>query len=271
MPTESAFRRYPATRDDGPASLARVGLIALASDHTAEGELRALVERPGVALYTTRVANDPVVTPESLKAMEAGLTDCAARLLPGIAFDVIAYGCTSASTVIGEEVVAERVRAAKPEVAIATPIGAARAAMVALGARSVAVLTPYTDDVNARIHDHLVDHGITVTAFGSFHDDNDNSVARIDAASIAAAARDLAMAPGTEAVFISCTSIRFAAHIPDLEAELGLPVVTSNTGLAWSILRQAGIDTPEPARGRLYALPYPGPAFRSSRVRSQSS
>ncbi|NQW10556.1 MAG: Asp/Glu racemase [Alphaproteobacteria bacterium] len=260
MPGGPVFRRYPASYDDGPASVARVGLIALASDHTAESELRSLVERPGVALYTTRIANDPVVTPQSLRAMEAGLTDAAARLLPGVEFDVIAYGCTSASTVIGEDVVADRVRAAKPGVAIATPIGAARAALAALGARSVAVLTPYTDDVNVRIHGHLVDHGITVTAFGSFHDANDNSVARIDAGSIAAAARALAAAAGTEAVFISCTSIRFAAQVPALEATLGLPVITSNTGLAWSILRQAGVDEPEPDKGRLFALPYPDPA-----------
>lgn len=259
MDASSTFRSYPASYGDGPAATARLGLIALASDHTAEGELRALVERPGVALYTTRVANDPIVTPDSLRAMEAGLTDAASRLLPGVDFDVIAYGCTSASTVIGEGAVTARIRAAKSKVAIATPIGAARAALTALGARSVAVLTPYTDDVNARIHGHLVDHGFSVTAFGSFKDDNDNSVARIDTGSIETAARDLAAAPGTEAVFISCTSIRFAAHIAALEAALNLPVLTSNTALAWSMLRQAGIDAPEPDKGRLFALSYPDP------------
>lgn len=261
MEASPTFRSYPARYGDGPAATARLGLVALASDHTAEGELRALVERPGVALYTTRVANDPIVTPDSLKAMEAGLTDAAARLLPGVDFDVVAYGCTSASTMIGEGAVTARIRAAKPEVAIATPIGAARAALVALGVRSMAVLTPYTDDVNARIHGHFVDHGFTVTAFGSFKDDNDNSVARIDAGSIEAAARDLATAPGTEAVFISCTSIRFATQITALEAVLNLPVLTSNTALAWSILRQAGINTSEPGKGRLFALPYPDPAL----------
>ena len=57
--------------------------------------------------------------------MERDISDRAAVILPGIKFDVIAYGCTSASMVLGEEQVFEKIRAARPEAIPTTPITAA--------------------------------------------------------------------------------------------------------------------------------------------------
>ena len=55
-----------------------------------------------------RIANDPRVTPETLAAMEPLLTDTASRILPGDRLDVLAYGCTSASVVLGADRVSQR-------------------------------------------------------------------------------------------------------------------------------------------------------------------
>ena len=73
----------------------------LASDYTIEHEFRAMIAMEGVDLFMARIANDPRVTPETLAAMEPLLTDTASRILPGDRLDVLAYGCTSASVVLG--------------------------------------------------------------------------------------------------------------------------------------------------------------------------
>ena len=96
------IRKIPFDVDAGIGARARIGVIVLATDHTIEYEFRQIVNMPGVAFYESRIPNSPTITPETLKAMENHISDRAALILPGVPFDVMAYGCTSASMVIGE-------------------------------------------------------------------------------------------------------------------------------------------------------------------------
>ena len=57
---------------------------------------------------------------------EARLTTAAELILPGLPLDVVAFGCTSASMVIGEDKVFARIREVRPGIACTTPITAAR-------------------------------------------------------------------------------------------------------------------------------------------------
>ena len=120
---------------DGIAARAAIGLIVLATDQTIEHECRRLLDLPGVALYESRILNDAAITPETLRRWRRGWSQATEVILPGLPLDVVAFGCTSASMVIGEERVFELIRAARPEVACTTPITAAFAAFRALGAR----------------------------------------------------------------------------------------------------------------------------------------
>ena len=97
----------PFTVDDGIAARARIGLVVLATDHSVEHEFRLVVSMPGVAVYQSRIPNSPTITPENLRAMEPHITDRTDVILPGVPLDVVAYGCTSASMIIGEERVFE--------------------------------------------------------------------------------------------------------------------------------------------------------------------
>jgi maleate isomerase len=187
--------------------------------------------------------------------MEGRLTDAAALILPGMALDVVAFGCTSASMVIGEQRVAELVRAAHPRVACTTPITAAFAAFEALGAKRIALLTPYRDDINRFMRDYIEARGVAVPVMGSFNEEDDLKVARIDAGSTRDAALELGRASEVDAVFVSCTSLRLIDAVADIEAELGKPVTSSNHAMAWHCLRLAGIDDRGPDRGRLFELP----------------
>lgn len=247
-------KHMPFELDGGIAARARIGLIVLATDHTIEHEFRQLLQIPGVAFYETRIENAPEINPTTLAAMEAGLAGAARVILPGIPLDVVAYGCTSASVVIGEEKVFERIREARPGVKCTTPVTALQAAMKAMGGKRIALLTPYIDSVNRRFKTYLEARGIEVPVIGSFNHEDDNEVARISTASIHAAALELGRHPAVDAVFISCTSLRVAAIAEGLEQELGKPVTSSNHAMAWHCLRLAGISEPIDGWGRLFRV-----------------
>ena len=247
------IEHIPFETDAGVASRSRVGLIVLATDYTVEHECRKIFARvPGVALYHSRIFNDDQITPETLRAMEPRIRDCAGVLLPGASLDVVAYGCTSASMAIGEERVFERIREARPNVACTTPITGAFAAFRALGAKRIGVLTPYRADVNQIVADYIKARGFEVPVFGSFNEPSDAVVAAISPASIRAGVRQLADEGNIDAVFVSCTSVRLAEAAADIEAEIGLPVTSSNHAMAWHTLRLAGIGDKLPEFGQLF-------------------
>lgn len=246
------LEHLPFETDAGISSRARLGLVSLASDYTVEHEFQLVLRHlPGVALYVTRVMNDPVITPDSLAAMADRLTDAAATLLPGDLVDAIAYGCTSASMIIGPERVAELVNSAKPDTPVANPISSALSAFEALGVRKVGVLTPYTADVNAGIQRFIEAAGYAVPVFASFNEPSDTVVAAFTPASLRTAILTLADTAPVDGIFVSCTSIRLLDQIETLEADLGLPVTSSNQALIWQTLRKAGVGDSLPGLGQL--------------------
>jgi maleate isomerase len=237
------------------ARRARMGLIALATDHVIDNELGSILGGvDGVQLYTTRVPMDPIVTRESLGAMESRLAAAAGTLLPGVPMDVVGYGCTSASVVIGEDKVAGAIHVKRPGVAVTTPITAGVEALRRLGATRIGLLTPYVEEVNAPLRAHFEGQGVVIDVAATFSEPNDNRAGMITPASIHEAVLDLFKGRDLDAVFISCTSLRAAALVPDLEQSLGRPVTSSNHALAWHMLRLAGINEPIPHMGRLFEL-----------------
>jgi maleate isomerase len=247
-------KHMPFVLDGGVAARARIGLIVLATDHTIEHEFRQLMQIPGIAYYATRIENAPEINPTTLAAMEQGLAGAARVILPGIPLDVVAYGCTSASVVIGEEKVFQRIHEARPGVKCTTPITALQAGLKALGGKRIALLTPYIDSVNNRFKTYLEARGVAVPVVGSFNHEDDNEVARISTQSIHDAALELGRHPSVDAVFVSCTSLRVAAIAESLERELGKPVTSSNHAMAWHCLRLAGITEPIEGWGRLFRV-----------------
>jgi maleate isomerase len=245
-------QHLPHRLDRGIAERAAIGLIVLATDQTLEHECRRLLDLPGVAFYESRILNDAAITPATLKAMEGRLAEAAGLILPGLPLDVVGFGCTSASMVIGEERVFEQIREARPGVACTTPITAAFAAFRALDMRRIALLTPYRDDINRFIRGYIEARGFEVPVMGSFNEEDDRRAARIDAGSIRDAARRLGRSELVDGVFVSCTSLRLVEAVAGIEAELGKPVTSSNHALAWHCLRLAGIDDRRPGFGRLF-------------------
>ena len=235
-------------------SRARIGLVVLATDYTIEHEMRMLVNLPGVDIYHARIANSPNISPDSLRAMEPLITATAELILPGDTLDVLAYACTSASIVLGTSTVAKNLNAAKPEAKTTNPAFAAFEAFAALGAKRIAVLTPYSKNVNAMVQSSLEDVGFDVPVFGSFNEPHDPTVAAIDSQSLKTGIARITEGQDVDAIFISCTSVRIVADVAAIETELDIPVTSSNHALAWHCLRLAGIDDKQPELGRLFSL-----------------
>lgn len=247
----SGWRTFPCTLDTGPAPVAAIGLIALATDMASEPEMSAFLPGGGVVMYTTRVPMSPVVTPESLRAMEQHLQASVELLLPGADPAVIAFGCTSGSMAIGPRRVRELVRAVKPGSEVTDPITAGARALRHLGARRLAILTPYPDSVNMLVERHFTEvEGFELVVKGSFKQQGDPQMNRIAPRDIHDAGLELGLAD-VDALFISCTGIRTSAILGDLEQALGKPVVASNQAQAWDCLRLAGYGAPVKGFGRL--------------------
>ena len=247
------YARVAAETDSGLGSRARLGLIVLRTDETIEHEARqVLAALDGVALSHARIYNDVTITRETLLAMQPLLPEVA-RLLPADwGFAAIGFGCTSASMLIGDGPVEMAVRSVHPAAAVTNPVAGIVAACAAFGARRIGVVTPYSRTVNDAIAAGLEARGLSIPAFVSFEEPNDSVVAKLSAAAVARAAAEVAKAPGVEAVFISCTSIRAVADMTRLEKAAGKPVTSSNHAILWHMLRLAGIDDELPQFGELY-------------------
>lgn len=244
--------------DAGIGRRAKLGLIVLETDQTIEPELRGLLDIDGLALYHTRVPSDPEVTSETLARMEAELPRTAGLLPVAVGLDVVGYGCTSGSTVIGEDKVAEAVRTGLGEkyveLPVTNPLTSVKAALHALKARRIGFVTPYLPEVTGAMRRHLEAHGFEIPMVASFNQSEEEIVARITPASIRDAVLKVGRAIDCDAVFVSCTNLRAASVIEACEGELGKAVVSSNLALAWHMLRLAGIADSLPNRGQLFRI-----------------
>lgn len=177
----------------------------------------------------------------------------AARRLAQRGSQAVAYGCTSGSYVLGTEgdaaIVADmRTAAGVPATTTST---AATAALRELGVRRVAVLSPHVDALNERLRAYLEAGGFAVVNLVGLNRRGD--IEAIEPETTLEVVSTDVDTPEAEAVFISCTGLRTAAIVDDLEASLCKPVVTANQATLWHVAQLAGAPAATPARGRLLA------------------
>ena len=96
--------RVPALLDDRPVKK-RIALVALATDHTSERDFARICDPDQVGVYTNRIAFENPTTKETLLRTGPQLSEAAAQILPDEEVDVVAYGCTAASIVLGNDAV----------------------------------------------------------------------------------------------------------------------------------------------------------------------
>lgn len=240
--------------DKGVGTRANLGLLVLRTDQTIEDEFRYALPDQGIALYEARLFSEVEITPPNLMKMHDEIPRTVG-LLPDVQFDVIGFACTSGSLVIGEEAIEKRVKESMPDVKVTNPVTAARAALAALGVRHIALLTPYLANINHSLRASLIERGMDIPVMGSFNEPDDNLVARIRPDSIERAILEVGASADCDAVFVSCTSLRVARIVEQVERKLGKPVTSSNHALAWHMLRLSGVNDPIEGLGELFRKP----------------
>lgn len=228
---------------DPALTRALMGLVVLQTDETIEHDFKRIYADLNVDLYVTRVPSGADVTGDTLASMSDHLPT-AAGLLPGaLHFDIVGYGCTSGSAVIGADKVENLVKSACSTRQVTNPLNSLVDQCRARGVHNIGLLSPYTSSVSQTLRDVLQGIGIATPVFGSFDEAEEAKVAKISPASIRDAAIDIGRSPLVDCVFLSCTNLRTLDVIPEIESELGKPVFSSNQVLAWNMARLAGIQT----------------------------
>ena len=228
-----------------------LGLIVLQSDVTIEDEFRYYYQNQPVSLMVNRIPFENEVTAETLKQME-GHIDKTMSLFPLEAeFDSFGYGCTSGSLHIGGDKIANLISQARPSKSVSNPLRSALAAFEATDAKNIAYLGPYSEQVCGEMIDHFVKAGINVSASASYDEKEDRFVGRISPESIQRDAINLVNNnPQVDAVFVSCTNMKCAQIIPEIEKQTGKIALSSNLVLAWHMAKQIGL-TLDADKGRL--------------------
>jgi maleate isomerase len=235
----------------------RIGLITLASDTSVLPEY-ARVMPDDVAVYAA-----PIVLPRGevtaaalAEMLASDQLEHAAALLVWADVDVIVFACTTGSLVHGvgwDREVAGRIERASGRPATTTTT-AVLGALRAVGATSLAVTTPYVEELNAIERRFLEASGFAVASIGGLGCVTDAEIGRLEPANAVSLVERIDT-PEADAVFISCTNFHCLSAIASLERQVGKPVVTSNLAGAWAALRQLGIADTIPGYGQLLHLP----------------
>lgn len=232
---------------------ARIGLIVPSTNTINEPEFWRMAP-PGVGIFTARAMLLGAASRESYFRMAEAVGEAAAQLATA-EVDIVAYGCTSGSFVCPMPALIQdmQTRAGVPALAAA---GAVVAALRALGARRVAVATPYVEFVNQSERAFLESYGFEVPALRGLElgetQEERRAIGRVPPQAVHHFARTVDH-PDADVLFISCTNLASLEIIDALEQDLGKPVITSNQACLWACLRRLGLTMPVSGYGRLLA------------------
>ncbi|WP_406719413.1 aspartate/glutamate racemase family protein [Streptomyces althioticus] len=244
----------------GPSPQRGLGVVA-PFDFALDRELWRWIP-DGVSLHVTRTPYVPVEVSLDLARLisEHETLGDAVRTLTAVAPEVVAYACTSGSFVggiVGERAMCEAMSRAGAVPAITTS-GALLEALVELDVRRVALVTPYTVSVTRALEHYVARAGVTVT--GCAYMGLTRHIWKVTYREVVDMARQAVRdRPGTaDALFLSCTNLPTYDVIPQLEAELRIPVISANQVTMWAALRRLGTRAVGPYQALIDASARPG-------------
>jgi maleate isomerase len=205
------------------------------------------------------------LSPDALAQFDPEPMLAATDLLADARVDAIAWNGTSSGW-LGFE--ADRALVAQIETRTGIPATTSTLALLdalaALRARRIAFVTPYEDDVQAKIIANFGRAGHEVVAERHLRLRDNFSFSEIEPETLAEMIRGV-VRKGPDAIAVFCTNLRAAQLVGSLETELGIPILDTVATSIWAALGLAGGD---PARisgwGRLFSLSTPRRACTAS-------
>ena len=225
----------------------RLGFMVVSTDTTVESDAFRMVPY-GVSVHFHRIPLKDV-TVKSLSEMIQGV-ETSAKLLSEIQPDAMAFACTSASVVIGDQAIIDRIHKTAQGVYATTIITAVINALKALQLKKISLVTPYVDDINRLEMEYLTERGFQVLDVKGLGITEDMRIACVSPDKIYRFVKsaDISQSDG---LFISCGNFRSSTIIEVLERDLKKPVITSNQAMIWDMLSHLQIRGPVLGYGEL--------------------
>lgn len=236
--------------EDNYGEKVRIGLIALCDDLAVDRDFARMVPDDRVALIISRIFLEQPNSKRTFLDMADRIPETVKLLCPLLRLDSVVFGCTTATSYIGESRVTDLVHSARPGVNVTNPGSGAIAALKALGAKRVSVITPYTVPNTENVVRMLVAGGIEPVQVSCFGFDTDMDIGSVPRDAYLNLARTTDHRDA-DAIFVSCTATKALDAIDEIEAATGLPCVTSNQAAFWHAMKLAGWDEPITGYGRL--------------------
>ena len=213
----------------------RIGMIVPSSNTCLEPQsYRILGDRQDVTIHFTRIPVIRIALDDSSdKQFQAEVMREAARLLATSDVDVIAWNGTSGSW-LGVEHDRELVAQIQDATGIpaTTSTLAYMDAIATFGTKTIALFTPYTEDVNQKIISSYAGIGITTSDDRALGLSDNESFARVTTNQMRPGSLELA-ASVPDAVVYLCTNL-YGAHIATaIEEQTDVPVLNSVAVTLW--------------------------------------
>ena len=237
---------------------AKLAVVLPEGNITCETEFPALAPS-GLSFHFQRLRREgTALTEASLLSMQGNVDAATQALLMPLPAAMV-YACTSGTFLTGHDRHADmalRMQALSGVPCITTATAMLRA-LKRVDAKRILMLTPYPDDINQTECEFLAHHGIEVIRADTFGCTDGDQIRALSWQQVLERARTLQPnAARADALFLSCTNMPTLPAIETLEAELGIPVVSSNSVSAWAVLRLAGYRAPIAGIGALGKLDY---------------
>jgi len=219
----------------------RIGLMVPANNTTMEGELLEWLPQ-GATCRTLRIPRQPgLLTMADIPAY-AGQAESLARAFADDPVDLVVYGCTAAGILAGPERDAGIARSLS--VICHSPVVTTANSMVEslreARAHDIALVTPYSAEVNGQLKSLLARSSIAVRRMSSFEAANVEELGKIGLDAVAARARET-MDDECDTLFIACSQLPTRAIVGPLEQEFKRPVWSSIKATAWRACNVLGV------------------------------
>jgi maleate isomerase len=197
------------------------------------------------------------VTPEELRAMNAQ-TERASQELADARPDVVASACLVAIMAQGENYhctaeaqITDALQAEGVDVPVISSAGALLRALEALGARRIAMVTPYMKSLTKLVADYIEAAGFEVVDTLSLEVSDNLEVARLDPADLREHWRKVDTSSADALILSACVQMPSLPSIQPVEDEAGLPVLSAATATVFTVLTELGLRPEVPGAGRL--------------------
>lgn len=209
-------------------AMTRIGLLIPAVNTVAEAEFHAGMP-PGVSVHTARMR----VGGTSSAAVREMIAESLPRAVADVAAvrpDLVVLACTAVGAVLGTE--GERQLVGELERDLGVPVVSMNAAvshaLARVGARRVAVITPYPDEVTEKVADGVRAAGLEVAASASMGFADAFEIAAIPVEELAEFVAAHTDGAAFDTLFLSCGNLRMLEARAVLSERFGVSVVASN-------------------------------------------